>query len=279
VVYLSGRFVAAAEATVPVTDRGFLFGDGVYEVYRLYRGRPFRVPEHVERLRRSAEAIRLPLPEVDWVALGRELVARNGLEASDATVYLQVTRGAPARRSHAFPPTGTAPTVLAMAQAFRSGAPDAAEAGVRVVTAPDVRWGRCDIKSTNLLPNILAHQAAVEAGATEAVFVRDGVVTEGTHTNVLGMVDGQIRTHPEGPRILSGVTRAAVLEVARSEGLPVEERALALQDLERASEVWLVGTTTEITSVVRIDGRVVGDGRSGPVARRLRATFRRLVCE
>jgi len=277
VAYVGGRLCPLAEASVPLTDRGLLFGDGVYEVYRLYRGRPFRLAQHLARLDRSARAIRLAPPSLDWPAVLGELVERNGLAGADATVYVQLTRGAPASRGHAFPPAGTPPTVFALARPLAP--PPAAwyERGVAAISRPDLRWGRCDIKSTSLLPNVLANQDAVDAGAWETVFVRDGVVTEGSHTNLMAVVDGVLVTHPEGPRILSGVTRAAVLEVAREIGIPVDERPLLRAALARASEVLLTGTTTEVVPVTRLDGETVAGERPGPVARRLRDGFRRLT--
>ncbi len=277
IVYLSGRFCDLREAMVPVTDRGLLFGDGIYEVYRVYGGRPFRMKEHLERLRRSAGEVRLPLPEVDWAGLHDELTERNGLRGVDATVYIQLTRGAPEGRGHAFPPAGTPPTLLVMARAFTEPAADLYGAGVTVVTRPDIRWGRCDIKSVNLLPNVLANQEAVEARAWEAVFVRDGVVTEGTHTNVFAVLGGRVTTHPEGPRILSGITRAVVLEAARAGGLSVDEAPIALDAFRAAGEVFLVGTTVEVMPVARVDGNAVGAGRPGPVAAGLRRVLRALV--
>jgi D-alanine transaminase len=276
-VYLSGQFVEPDAAMVPLTDRGLLFGDGIYEVYRIYRGRPFRMKEHLERLRRSAAEIRLALPEVDWPGLHAELIARNGLESADASIYIQLTRGAPATRGHAFPPPGTAPTLFVAA---RPSAPLSAELSTRgaaAITRPDLRWGRCDIKSVNLLPNVLANQEAVEAGAEEAILVRDGVVTEGTHTNAFAVVDGSVVTHPEGPRILSGVTRAAVLEIAQAQGVAVREAPLLLDGFRRADEVFLVGTSVEVMPVVTLDGRAVGTGRPGPVTVRLRQGFRELL--
>jgi D-alanine transaminase len=277
IVYLSGRFCPLAEAAVPLTDRGLLFGDGIYEVYRVYRGRPFRMKEHLMRLRRSAEAIRLPLPELDWEALHRELAERNRLEADDATVYIQVTRGAPEGRGHAFPPPETPPTVFVIPRPLRPPGAALWERGSRVITRPDLRWGRCDVKSVNLLPNVLANQEAAEAGAWETVFVRDGVVTEGSHTNVFAAVDGRVCTHPEGPRILSGITREVALELARDQNLAVSETPIDLAQLGRADEVFLTGTTAEIMPVVDVDGVPVAAGRPGPVAVKLQQAFRRMV--
>ena len=277
VVYLSGRYGPLAEAALPLTDRGILFGDGIYEVYRVYRGRPFRMKEHLDRFARSAREIRLDLPETDWAAVHAELVERNGLAGADATVYLQATRGAPASRGHAFPPAGTPATLFALPRPFTPPPAELYAAGAAVVTRPDLRWGRCDIKSVNLLPNVLANQEAHEAGAWEAVFVRDGVLTEGSHTNVFVVLDGVVTTHPEGPRILGGITRTAVLELAREAGLPVLEGPVLRAALERAQEVFLTGTSAEVMPVTRVDGEPVGGGRPGPIAQRLRDAFRRLT--
>lgn len=277
ILYLSGQFVEPEAATVPLADRGLLFGDGIYEVYRVYRGRPFRMKEHLERLRRSAAEIRLALPEVDWPGLHAELLTRNGLEGADATVYIQVTRGAPATRGHAFPSSGTAPTLFVAARPFAPPPAELSTRGATAITRPDLRWGRCDIKSVNLLPNVLANQEAVEAGAQEAILVREGVVTEGTHTNAFAVVDGSVVTHPEGPRILSGVTRAAVLEVARAQGLTVREAPLLLDAFRRADEVFLAGTTVEVMPVVQLDGRAVAAGRPGPLTARLLQGLRELI--
>jgi D-alanine transaminase len=164
-----------------------------------------------------------------------------------------------------------------VARSFTRPAAELYDGGAAAITRPDLRWGRADIKSTNLLPNVLANQEAAEAGAWEAILVRDGVVTEGTHTNVFAVVDGRLTTHPEGPRILSGVTRAAVLEVAHAEGLAVLEAPVLLESLRRATEVFLTGTSAEVMPVVRVDGRPVGEGHPGPIARRLRTGFQRLL--
>jgi D-alanine transaminase len=276
-VYLNGRVCPLAEAVVPVTDRGLLFGDGVYEVYRVYGGRPFRMKEHLARLRRSAEAIRLDLPELDWEALHRELAERNRLQTADATVYIQATRGAPEGRGHAFPPAGTPPTIFVIPRLLRAPSAALSTGGARVVTRPDLRWGRCDIKSVNLLPNVLANQDAAEVGAWETVFVREGMLTEGSHTNVFAVVDGTVRTHPSGPRILGGITREVVLELCQELGIPVLERPIEHAALPRLGEVFLTGTTAEVMPVVQVDETTVAAGRPGPVTRRLHEAFRRLT--
>ena len=273
IVFLNGALVPRDRALVPVDDRGFLFGDGVYEVVRVVAGRYVDADRHLDRLARSLAELRLELGVEDGTALldvGLDLLARNGVAGDgQAVVYLQVTRGVAPRR-HAFPPPGTPPTVFVAARGFVPKH-DLMETGVAAVTHPDLRWHRCDIKSVNLLPNVLANQKATEQGAYEAILVRDGVVTEGALSNVFAVVDGVLRTHPTGPAILAGVTRAVVMELARDAGLHVEERAFSAAELGRAAEVFATGTTTDVMPVVAIDGRAVGTGQPGPVARQLGA--------
>jgi len=263
--------VVRAAARLSPDDRGFLFGDGVYEVVRFYGGRPFALDAHVARLGRSLRALRIEGFEATAFAeIARRLAQENGL--ADGTRYLQVTRGAAPRR-HAFPAPGTPPTVYACTYPL-SAAPERWARGVGVHLVPDERWARCDVKSTALLANVLANQAAQEAGAEEAVFVRDGLVTEGSHTNVAAVFGGRVVTHPEGPRILSGVTRAVVLRLCAELGVPVEERPVPAADLARADEVLLTSTTSEVLPVVAADGRPVGAGAPGPVTRALLDAFR-----
>lgn len=277
VVYLSGRFLPYEQATISVEDRGFLFGDGVYEVCRVYRGRPFRFREHMERLVRSAREIRLPLPDLDWAGVTRELLEQNGLSGGEATVYIQVTRGAAAPRTHWFPPAETPATVLMIARPAKAPEPALVEQGASAITYPDERWGRCDIKSVNLLPNVLAKQKAVEAGAYEALFVRDGVVLEGSSSNLFAVIDGRVVTYPLGPRILGGITRQVALELAQELKYPTAEGPILLSDLDRATELFLTSTTAEVLPIVRVDGRPIGDGRPGPITRSLREAFMRLT--
>ena len=199
-------------------------------------------------------------------AIGERLLNDNGLTDGDATLYVEVTRGT-APRTHHFPPAGTAPTMLAMAGAFAPS--DTRFTGTRVMTQPDVRWLRCDLKTVQLLPNVLARQAATEGGASEAMFVRDGMITEGTHTTVFGVIDGVLRTHPANHLVLPGVTREVVLELAPDVGIRVREEPIAVDELSRATELFLTGTTTDITPVVSVDGRPIGNGSPGPIARAL----------
>ena len=269
VVYLGGEFVPRGRAAVSIDDRGFLCGDAVYEVIRVVRGRFIEPERHLRRLARSLREVGLPAPALDLLGVATDLIRRNDLGGREATVYAQVSRGA-APRQHAFPPSGTPPTVLVTAMPFTPRT-DLIASGVAVITLPDVRWSRCDIKSVNLLPNVLAAQRAAEAGAFEAILVRDGVVTEATRSNVLAVVGGVVRTHPTGPLILPGVTREVVLELASGAGIPVREEELGAEELFAAEEVLLTGTTADVTPVVTVDGRAVGEGRPGPVGRRLGA--------
>jgi D-alanine transaminase len=273
--FLNGRFLPLAQTLVSVEDRGFQFGDGVYEVVRTYHGVPFQLDAHLARLERSAEAIGLAMPYQarDWREFVAEGLKQGGYE--DSKVYIQVTRGA-APRDHVFP-AAAIPTVVMTVRAMKPLAAALRTTGVGVLTMEDPRWGRCDIKSVNLLPNVIAKQRAKEAGAFEAIFVRDGLVTEGAVSNVMVARNGRLFTAPEGPRILSGVTRAVVLALARKEGLTVEERSVSLDDMQTAGEVMLTGTTVEVLPVVRVDRKPIGTGQPGPVTQRLYARFTEVV--
>jgi D-alanine transaminase len=277
IVYLNGRFVPRGEARIDPEDRGFLFGDGVYEVLRVRASQPLFVDRHHARLTRSAAQCEIaqPFDRAGLEALARELVARNGI--SDGIVYLQVTRGV-ASRAHVFPPPGTAPTVYAFARATAED-PELWARGVSAILLPDERWGRVDMKTVNLLPNVLAAEKARRAGAYEAILVREGVVTEGSHCNAWIVRQGVALTHPTGPRILAGVTRDTVLRAAARVGVTVEERPFTAEELLGADEVFLTGTTTGVLGVVRVDGTTVGDGRPGPVTRALDGGYRTLVEE
>jgi len=269
--FLNGRFLPLAEATVSIEDRGFQFGDGVYEVIRTYSGRPFKLDAHLARLDRSAQAIdlRQPYPFERWVEYVTE-----GLRLGDfpeTKIYVQITRGA-APRDHAYAPD-LQPTVL---MTFRELQPLNAtfpSTGVAAMTMKDIRWGRCDIKSINLLANVLARQQAKKRGVFESILVRDGQVTEGAVSNVFIVQDGKLITAPEGGWILSGVTRQVVLDLARHEGLTVQERYCSEQELLGATEVFLTGTTVEVLGVVHIDGKQIGTGQPGPLTRSLAKRF------
>ena len=277
IVYLGGQLLESREASISIDDRGFLFGDGVYEVVRARNGRLFEAAAHQERLERSLREIAIDPPASVGAGgmedLCGELIRANGFGTGDATVYVQVTRGA-APRIHSFPAPYTPPTVFASASAFHAPI-GLREQGAAAITRPDIRWSRCDIKSINLLPNVLAKQAAVEAGAFEAMLVRDGLLTEGASTNIFCVVDGSLRTHPLGDHILGGITRAVVLELAAEAGVGVIEEAVPEADLSAVDEIFATGTTTDVQPIVLVDTRPVGDGRPGPVTRLLQRGLER----
>lgn len=272
IAYVNGAFVSLAEARVSIEDRGFQFGDGVYEVIRCYRGTPFALESHLERLERSALGIDLPLHEglTRLAELAREALERSAYV--EAILYVQVTRGW-APRNHPFPEQARPTLVMTVRQA-KPISPDTVSAGVSVVTARDERWLRCDIKSTDLLPNVLAKEKAKRAGALEAVLIRDGGrVTEGASTNVYAVKDGVVHTAPKGPWILTGVTRTIVLRLVREQGISVSEDFFPPELLVTADEVFITSTTLEVMPVVRVDGRLVGSGRPGPIASSLGAAY------
>jgi D-alanine transaminase len=277
IVYLNGTFLPRDEAKISADDRGFIFGDGLYEVTPFYGGRPFRMEKHLERMGRGFRELRITPPEEDLVALHDELIRRNGLEDEPMSiVYLQATRGT-AVRTHTFPDPPVPPTVYAWARPFHPPSEARWAEGFAAVRYPDRRWARADLKTVQLLPNVMAQQAAADAGAQDALFVRDGLALEGGQTNLFLVVDGVLTTHPTSNQILHGITRGAVLEVARELGMSVAERPIPVDELERASEIFFTGTTAEVRPVVKLDGQVVGDGTVGPVARQLYAGFRALV--
>lgn len=263
-VYLNGAFAPPADAKVSVEDRGFTFADGVYEVMRIVGGRGFRLEDHRARLARGCAALEIAADADELAAVMLETARRNGVR--EGTVYLQVTRGTATRR-HAFP-EGTRPTVVAWTRPFPGRGHEEWEAGVSCITLPDERHGLCEIKTTSLLPNVLANEKAHRAGAYEAVLVRDGIVTEGSHASVLAVFDGVVWTHPIR-NILPGVTRALALAAARDRGIPVREEGVPLGRFREADEIFLTGTTTEVLGVVRLDGEPVGGGAVGPVTRAL----------
>ena len=274
--YLNGQFLPRSSATVSVDDRGFVFGDGVYEVWRVLNGRLFESERHLARLEFGLRELRIGLPEPLSVSaieqIADRLLRESSLTEGEATFYLQITRGA-APRTHQFPPATTPATVYATVN--RLVPPEDLRArGASAITIPDIRWLRCDIKTIQLLPNVFAKQGALERGAVDALMIRDGVVTEGSHANVAGVLGGTIRTHPTNHLILPGITRAIVLDIARNIGVPVSEEPIAERDIPRLDELFLVGTTTDVMPIVRVDDRAVGDGRPGPITARLVREFR-----
>ena len=276
-VYLNGRFVPKEEALVSVDDRGFLLGDGVYEVASFYEGVPLCMDRHLARLQRSLDGIRIRCDISGLAETFHELIRRNDLGTAERSlVYLQITRGA-APRTHYFPEGPVTPTVYAFAKEWSRPPEDVWSRGFTAITVPDRRWMRVDIKTIMLLPNGIAYQDAHEAGVDDAILVRDGVAIEGTHQNFWGVFDGTVVTHPESNLILSGITRGVVLEVAHELGLPVHERAIQVEELPRAAELFFTGTTGEVRPCVEVDGRKIGTGATGPVTRKLSDGFLRRV--
>lgn len=274
---LNGELMPASEAKVPIWDRGFLFGDSVYEVCRIYQGCCWLEDEHMARLRRSLEQMHFGPYDLDGlVARMHRTISVSAIE--EGTVYVQITRGV-APRLHAFPDPPVPPTELIVVRPYDDAATARKrESGVPVISQPDLRWKRCDVKSTNLLANVIANEAAHRAGAYEAILVEpDGEVTEATHSSVLWVREGRLEGTPEGPGILPGTTRQLMLRLARDIGLPFEEAKATLADLLAADEVLLAGTTIEVMPIVRLDGHPISGGVPGPVTRRLQAAYRDAV--
>jgi D-alanine transaminase len=271
IVYLNGSYVPRAEARVSVEDRGFVFGDGVYEVLRAINGRLFATRFHNRRLEKSLAGVRIALWGDDaperFVDIGKQLLKENNLTGGEATVYMQVTRGA-ATRAHNFPPADTPPTIYISAARFTPYS-EFAENGATAITHPDLRWGRCDLKTLNLLPNVLASQVAKERGTFEAMLIRDGVVTEGTKTNFFGVVDGSLRTHPCDSHILPGITRSVLRELATALNIALDETPIKESEIPKLSELFLTGTTTDVMPVVRLDDKPIGTGKPGELTRKL----------
>lgn len=272
VVYLNGVFGPLGEARVPVLDRGFIFGDGIYDVVPVYGGRPFRMAQHLARLQRSLAAVRIDAGRKaqDWQALVQELLDRNP-QCPDATVYLQVTRGV-AKREHSFP-AGVAPTVFGMVMPLVRPTRSQLEDGLSVITAVDERWLHCEIKSTSLLGNVLAKQQAADRGVDEVVLFRDGVLTEGSACNVWVVKGGVLLAPLRNHLILEGIRYAFLMELAEKNGIPFEARSISLDEVRQADEIMLTSASKEVVPVTSLDGQPVGTGRPGPVYARLRASY------
>lgn len=275
IVYLNDKYTEHAHARVSVDDRGFLFADGVYEVARVYDGRTFQMDAHMERMRHGLGELQI---RDDIIArlpgIAEHLLDENKLRIGDATIYIQVTRGA-APRAHVFPAPEVPPTVYVIAKPFKNHPEKYWAEGVAAATVPDTRWSRCDIKSIALLPNVLANQYAHDQGAFEAVFVRDGALIEGSHSNLWGVIDGQAVTFKACGYILGGITRNLLLERAHEAGVTAREAPIRVDQLAEVQELFLSGTTTEIMPVVRLDETVIGDGKPGPVTRKLQQAYTR----
>jgi D-alanine transaminase len=272
ICYLNGEYLPLRDARISPLDRGFLFGDAVYEVVPVFEGRLFLFREHFDRLARSLREIRLENPhnQAEWRQILEQLRERNG--GGDMYIYVQVTRGMEPRRNHAFPEVVT-PTVFAMAAPLPVFTEEQRARGLSAITVEDFRWGRCDIKSTTLLANVLMKQQAVDAGANEAIIVRDGEVLEGSSTSVFIVSGGVLITPPNSHRILPGTTRDAALSLAK-DVMPVQVRSIALEELRAADEVWISAATRDVLPVTRVDDAPIGNGRPGPAWARVSEAFK-----
>jgi len=265
---LNGTFLPLEDACVPVMDRGFLFGDGVYEVIPVYGGKLFRLAHHLKRLENSLEAVRIgnPLSGKEWETMLMELVSRN--EGADQAVYLQVTRGVAAKRDHAFP-ADTRPTLFAMSTPMATAVDIDTITGATAITLPDIRWNHCNIKAITLLPNVMLRQQAVDAGAAEAILIKDGYAIEGAASNIFIVKSGLLSTPPNSPALLPGITRDLIIELAASHSIPFREADITAADLFDADEIWLTSSTREISPVTRLDDTVISAGKPGPLWRRM----------
>lgn len=263
-VYLNGQFLPLAEARVSVMDRGFLFGDGVYEVIPVYSRRPFRLAEHLQRLQSSLDGIQLANPHdpAQWAALIGRIVELG--ETADQSIYIQVSRGPMAVRNHAFPAVVT-PTVFAMGEPLHTPPDEQRQQGISAVSAADVRWLRCDLKTTSLLANCLLRQMAAAAGCTETILFRDGCLSEGAASSIFVVRNGQLLAPPKTHLMLPGITYDVVLELAARHGLAHAVRDIRDEEVRGADELWMTSSTKEVLPIVRLDERPVGDGRPGPV--------------
>ena len=270
-VYLNGRFLPLDDAKISVLDRGFIYGDGVYEVIPVYHRQPYRLRQHLARLQRSLDGIRLANPHTDaeWESIIRELVARTPFD--DQGVYFQVTRGV-AKRDHSFP-SGVAPTVFMMSNPLPLPTAEQVERGVAIVTATDERWLHCDLKTISLLGNVLARQRATDVGAAETVLFRNGFLTEASASNVFIVQDGVILVPPKDNQILPGITYDAALELAVGGGLAVEVRPIPREEALAADEMWLSSSTKEVLAVTTVDGNSFAGGSPGPVFRKMYELF------
>ena len=264
IVYLNGQYLPIEQARVSVLDRGFLFGDGVYEVIPAYGGHLLRLPQHMQRLQNSLAAIRLdnPLSDDEWIEILNTLLEKN--QGRDQSVYLQVTRGVAEQRDHSFPDM-VKPTVFVMVNELFAPAKEDLSKGVAAITVDDIRWRACHIKATALLANTLLRQQATDAGAAEAILIRDGLVTEGAASNVFMVKNNTLITPPVGPTLLTGVTRDLVLEQAQLNGINCIESAISENELGQADEIWLTSSTKEILPVISLNGSAVGNGQFGPI--------------
>ncbi|HMA90114.1 MAG TPA: D-amino acid aminotransferase [Burkholderiales bacterium] len=266
-IFLNGKFMPIEQATVPVLDRGFIFGDGVYELVPVYSRVPFRIDEHLARLERSLHEVRIrnPYSRERWREIIAQLIAQQPYE--DQGVYFQVTRGV-AKRDHAFP-KGVEPTVFIMSNPLVNPPAELVEAGARAVTAADFRWLRCDIKSISLIGNCLLRQLSADVGAVETILLRDGKLTEASASNVFIVKGGVVRGPAKSDLILPGITYDVVIELAQGAGMPLHIGEVSERDLRAADEIWVTSSSKEVLAIVELDGKPIGGGRPGPVFRRM----------
>lgn len=276
-VFLNGEYLPADQAHVSVLDRGFLLGDGVYEVIPVYQGLPFCLNEHLQRLQRSLDGVRManPYSIEQWSEIIARLVKDN--EGENQAVYLQVTRGV-APRDHVFP-EGVEPTAFVMTNPIKPLPEWYKQDGIKAITVKDIRWAQCDIKAITLLPNSLLRQQAQDAGAQEAILIRDGYMTEGSASNSYAVLDGVIYTAPKDQKVLPGITRDVVLGLARSAGVSYREQAVSAEQLKQADEIWISSSTRELLPVTTLDDAPVGNGKPGPVWQQLDALYQRFKTE
>ncbi|MBS4018253.1 MAG: D-amino acid aminotransferase [Dechloromonas sp.] len=268
-VYLNGDFLPLADAGISPLDRGFLYGDGVYEVIPVYSRRAFRIDEHLTRLQSTLAGIQLgnPLTTDDWKAVIAKLI--EAAPWDDQSIYLQVTRGADNKRDHAFPPASVPPTAFAFASPLVTTPADVRARGVAAITVPDLRWRRCDLKVISLLANVLARQQAVDQGCAEALLIRDGFMKEGAASNIFIVKDDLLLAPPKTQLMLPGITYDVILELAQQHQQPLEVREISETELRAAEEVWMTSSTKEVLAITTLDGEAVGNGKPGPVGERM----------
>lgn len=279
IVYLNGSYVEQDNAKISVNDRGFLFGDGIYEVIRVVEGKYVLAQEHLDRMDEGLEAIGIDLSSTvrnEMLSIGQELIKKNDLGNGQAAVYMQVTRGAASARSHTFPDPAVSPTVYLSAGPFTPHT-QLHKDGVPVITVPDVRWSRCNLKTVNLLPNTLAKQRAKDAGVNSAIMIRDGVITESPNANIFGVKDGVLYTYPATHQILNGITRQAVLKIADQLDIPVVLEPIPEHKLFDQDELFFSGTTTDIQPITEVDGKKIGTGKPGNVVRQIQEAYEDLL--
>jgi D-alanine transaminase len=278
IVFFNHIFISKTEVKIEPDDRGFLFADGVYEVIRSYRGKLFKADEHIARLDRSLRYLRIDIPDkINFKNVSARLIEDNNLKDEDATIYIQITRGS-APRKHSFPEEDIPPTIYASASTFQRPEKKQAQ-GVKVILEPDNRWARCDIKSIALLPNVLANQRAKEDDAEEAILIRDGVALEGSHSSFCGVFNNRLITAPKSNYILAGITRDVVLQLCQELNIVINEFSIFANRLKAADELMILSTTMEVMPVIQVNDWKVGNGKPGPITRKLQQAFEALITE